>query len=135
MAITPVLKNSGAKIVKKLPVSLAAHTSLLQSVSNDLREELKVINFNLDNLFDVIHNYDLSVSENEERFINCLSMQVCSPVRWIETMQTFKNNNISDVIEVGPGNVLQGLTKRFDKSLRVHSLNNIEDINSIKQVL
>ena len=133
--ITPVLKNSGAKIVKKLPVSLAAHTSLLQSVSNDLREELKVINFNLDNLFDVIHNYDLSVSENEERFINCLSMQVCSPVRWIETMQTFKNNNSSDVIEVGPGNVLQGLTKRFDKSLRVHSLNNIEDINSIKQVL
>ena len=133
--ITPVLKNSGAKIVKKLPVSLAAHTSLLQSVSNDLREELKVINFNLNNLFDVIHNYDLSVSENEERFINCLSMQVCSPVRWIETMQTFKNNNISDVIEVGPGNVLQGLTKRFDKSLRVHSLNNIEDINSIKQVL
>ena len=133
--ITPVLKNSGAKIVKKLPVSLAAHTSLLQSVSNDLREELKVVNFNLDNLFDVIHNYDLSVSENEERFINCLSMQVCSPVRWIETMQTFKNNNISDVIEVGPGNVLQGLTKRFDKSLRVHSFNNIEDINSIKQVL
>ena len=50
-------------------------------------------------------------------------------------MQTFKNNNISDVIEVGPGNGLQGLTKRFDKSLRVHSLNNIEDINSIKQVL
>ena len=39
------------------------------------------------------------------------------------------------IIEVGPGNVLQGLTKRFDKSLRVHSLNNIEDINSIKQVL
>ena len=133
--ITSVLKTSGAKIVKKLPVSLAAHTSLLQSVSNDLREELKVINFNLGNLFNVIHNYDLSVSESEERFINCLSMQVCSPVRWIETMQTFKNNNISDVIEVGPGNVLQGLAKRFDKSLRVYSLNNIEDINSIKQVL
>ena len=133
--ITSVLKTSGAKIVKKLPVSLAAHTSLLQSVSNDLREELKVINFNLDNLFNVIHNYDLSVSESEERFINCLSMQVCSPVRWIETMQNFKKNNISDVIEVGPGNVLQGLVKRFDKSLRAHSLNNIEDINSIKQVL
>ena len=90
---------------------------------------------NLDNLFDVIHNYDLSVSKNEERFIDCLSMQVCSPVRWIETMQIFKNNDISDVIEVGPGNVLHGLVKRFDKTLRVHSFSNIEDINSIKQVL
>ena len=120
---------------KKLPVSLAAHTSLLKSVSNDLREELRGINFNLDNSFDVIHNYDLSVSKNEERFIDCLSMQVCSPVRWIETMQTFKSNDVSDVIEVGPGNVLQGLVKRFDKTIRVHSFSNIEDINSIKQVL
>ena len=133
--ITTVLKTSGAKIVKKLPVSLAAHTSLLKSVSNDLRDELKGIEFNLDNLFDVIHNYDLSVSKNEERLIDCLSMQVCSPVRWIETMQTFKSNDVSDVIEVGPGNVLQGLVKRFDKTIRVHSFSNIEDINSIKQVL
>ena len=133
--ITTVLKTSGAKIVKKLPVSLAAHTSLLKSVSNDLRDELRGINFNLDNSFDVIHNYDLSVSKNEEKFIDCLSMQVCSPVRWIETMQNFKNNEITDVIEVGPGNILQGLVRRFDKTLRVHSFNNIEDINSIKQVL
>ena len=133
--ITTILKTSGAKIVKKLPVSLAAHTSLLKSVSNDLREELRGINFNLDNSFDVIHNYDLSVSKNEERFMDCLSMQVCSPVRWIETMQIFKSNDITDVIEVGPGNVLQGLVRRFDKTLRVHSFSNIEDINSIKQVL
>jgi [acyl-carrier-protein] S-malonyltransferase len=133
--ITTILKTSGAKIVKKLPVSLAAHTSLLKSVSNNLRDELRGINFNLDNSFDVIHNYDLSVSKNEERFMDCLCMQVCSPVRWVETMQAFKSNDISDVIEVGPGNVLQGLVKRFDKSLGVHSFSNIEDINSIKQVL
>ena len=133
--ITTVLKTSGAKIVKKLPVSLAAHTSLLKSASYDLRDELRGINFNLDNSFDVIHNYDLSVSKNEEKFIDCLSMQVCSPVRWIETMQNFKNNEITDVIEVGPGNILQGLVRRFDKTLRVHSFSNIEDINSIKQVL
>ena len=133
--ITTILKTSGAKIVKKVPVALAAHTSLLKSVSNDLRGELRGINFNLDNSFDVIHNYDLSVSKNEEKFIDCLSMQVCSPVRWIETMQTFKSNDVSDVSEVGPGNVLQGLIKRFDKTLRVHSFSNIEDINSIKQVL
>jgi [acyl-carrier-protein] S-malonyltransferase len=133
--ITTILKTSGSKIVKKLPVSLAAHTSLLKSVSNNLRDELRGINFNLDNSFDVIHNYDLSVSKNEERFMDCLCMQVCSPVRWVETMQAFKSNDISDVIEVGPGNVLQGLVKRFDKSLSVHSFSNIEDINSIKQVL
>ena len=49
--ITPVLKKEGAKIVKKLPVSVAAHTSLLKSVANNLKEELKNININLDNEF------------------------------------------------------------------------------------
>ena len=133
--ITPVLKREGAKIVKKLPVSIAAHTSLLKSVTNNLQDELKNININLDNDFDVIHNYDLSISNSKESFINSLSMQVCSPVRWIETMQSFKDQNISDIIEVGPGNVLQGLVKRFDKSLRVHSYDKFEDINLIEQAL
>tara|TARA_B100000900_G_C20096985_1_gene520369 strand:- start:307 stop:462 length:156 start_codon:yes stop_codon:yes gene_type:complete len=50
-------------------------------------------------------------------------------------MQNFKDQNISDIIEVGPGNVLQGLAKRFDKSLRVHSLNHFEDIKLIEQAL
>ena len=101
----------------------------LEGISK-LPKSIKVL---LENL--LRYEDDLSVSKNKERFIDCLSMQVCSPVRWIETMQTFKSNDISDVIEVGPGNVLQGLVKRFDKTLRVHSFSNIEDINSIKQVL
>ncbi len=133
--ITPALKEAGAKIVKKLPVSIAAHTSLLKSVSDKLKGELEDININLENSFDVIHNYDLSISRSQESLINCLSKQVCSPVRWIETMQNFKDQNISDIIEVGPGNVLQGLAKRFDKSLRVHSLNHFEDIKLIEQAL
>ena len=121
--------------VKDLDVSIAFYELLGLKKIRHYDSELRGINFNLDNSFDVIHNYDLSVSKNKERFIDCLSMQVCSPVRWIETMQTFKSNEVSDVIEVGPGNVLQGLVKRFDKTLRVHSFSNIEDINSIKQVL
>ena len=50
-------------------------------------------------------------------------------------MQNFKDQNISDIIEVGPGNVLQGLVKRFDKSMRVHSLDKFEDIKLIEQAL
>ena len=81
------------------------------------------------------NGYDLSISKSEESFIDRLSMQVCSPVRWIETMQNFKDQNITDIIEVGPGYVLQGLVKRYDKSLRVHSLDKFEDIKLIEQAL
>ncbi|MEK9976609.1 MAG: ACP S-malonyltransferase [Gammaproteobacteria bacterium] len=129
------LKDAGAKIVKKLPVSLAAHTSLLRPVADELKDELSKININLTTSFDVVHNYDLSVSENIECRVNALAMQVCSPVRWIETLELFNKKNVTDIIEVGSGNVLSGLVKRFDKSINMHSINNIEDINILKQTL
>ena len=47
----------------------------------------------------------LSVNQRKS-FIDSLSMQVCSPVGWIETMQNaLRIENITDVIEVGPGDM------------------------------
>ena len=133
-AISPVLKNAGAKIVKKLPVSLAAHTSLLEPVSNELSNIISKLIFS-QYAFDIVHNYDLSLSQNGEHLNQVLSKQVCSPVRWIETLEIFKSKNISDIIEVGPGSVLSGLVRRFDKSMNVYSTKSIEDIKSLAQVL
>jgi [acyl-carrier-protein] S-malonyltransferase len=132
--ITPVLKSAGAKIVKKLPVSLAAHTSLLKPVAEELNNLISKIKIN-PHTFDIIHNYDLSVSQGSENLNYVLSQQVCSPVRWIETLEKFKSNNISDIIEVGPGNVLSGLVKRFDKSINVYPTKSIEDIKLLTQAL
>ena len=133
-AIVPILKNAGAKIVKKLPVSLAAHTSLLKPVADELSKELSQLMFK-PHAFDIVHNYDLSVSQDSEHLNQVLSKQVCSPVRWIETLEKFKSNNISDIIEVGPGNVLSGLVKRFDKSINVYPTKSIEDIKMLAQAL
>ena len=77
----------------------------------------------------------MSVSQGNENLNYVLSQQVCSPVRWIETLEKFKSNNISDIIEVGPGNVLSGLVKRFDKSINVYSTKSIEDIKLLTQAL
>ena len=132
--ITPVLKSAGAKIVKKLPVSLAAHTSLLKPVAEELNNLISEIKIN-PHTFDIIHNYDLSVSQENENLKYVLSQQVCSPVRWIETLEKFKSNNISNIIEVGPGNVLSGLVKRFDKSINVYQTKSIEDIKLLTQAL
>lgn len=132
--LTPILKKEGAKIVKKLPVSIAAHTSLLKPVANDLKIELHKIEFN-ENTFDIIHNYNLSVSQKGDELKHVLSQQVCSPVRWIETLEKIKLSKITDIIEVGPGNVLSGLVKRFDKSIAAHSIKTIEDIKIFAQGL
>ncbi len=133
-SITPILKNRGAKIIKKLPVSIAAHTSLLKPVADNLMDELDKIVFN-SNTFDIVHNYDLSINSTGDNLKNVLTQQVCSPVRWIETLEKFKLNNITDIIEVGPGNVLSGLVKRFDKSIVVHSTNTMENMKITTQAL
>ncbi len=132
--ITPILKNKGAKIVKKLPVSIAAHTSLLKSTADELKNELQKIIFK-ENTFDIIHNYDLSISQSGNDLQNVLAKQVCSPVRWTETLEKFKSYNITDIIEVGPGSVLSGLVKRFDKTIATHSTKTIDDIKLFAQVL
>ena len=132
--ITSTLKNAGAKIIKKLPVSLAAHTSLLKDVAEQLKDELKNIKQSSCS-FDVIHNFDLSQAQTEHNLHNVLSKQVCSPVRWIETMEKFQSNNVTDIIEIGPGNVLSGLIKRFDKSINLYSTKTIEDIKIASQAL
>jgi len=132
--ITPVLKKEGAKIIKKLPISIAAHTSLLKPVALELKNELQKIQLN-ENTFDVIHNYDLSTRQKGNDLQNVLAQQVCSPVRWIETLEKFKSNDITDIIEIGPGNVLSGLVKRFDKTIVTHPTTTIEDIKMFTQVL
>jgi malonyl CoA-acyl carrier protein transacylase len=50
-------------------------------------------------------------------------------------MEKFKSNKITDIIEVGPGNVLSGLIKRFDKSINLYSTKTIEDIKLTSQAL
>jgi [acyl-carrier-protein] S-malonyltransferase len=52
-----------------------------------------------------------------------LREQLYRPVRWVETIQTMKNNGIEQIVECGPGKILSGLIKRIDKSLQVMNVN------------
>ena len=110
----------------------------MESKIKDLRQQLFNFKFNKSfnqNDFDIVHNYDLSVSQDGKHLNRVLSNQVCSPVRWIETLEKFKANNISNIIEVGPGSVLSGLVKRFDKSINVYPTKSIEDIKMLAEAL
>ena len=49
--------------------------------------------------------------------------QLYSPVRWTETIELLAKNGCTQVLEIGPGKVLQGLLKRIDKSISCESVN------------
>ena len=45
-----------------------------------------------------------------------LVAQLTAPVRWTQTMQTMMADGATEVTEVGPGKVLQGLFKKVDRA-------------------
>mgnify|MGYP000007564460 CR=1 FL=1 len=120
-------KAAGAKLVKTLPVSVAAHTSIMRNCSNNLHKLLKNINFNKGE-FPVIQNVDASSKTTNDDIIDSLCAQVHSPVLWAKSIENISNLNTNIFIEVGPGNVLSGLNKRIIRDAPVISISDAQKI-------
>ena len=118
-AVNPALelaKEQGAKRALLLPVSVPSHCALMKPAAENLAKALNDITINTPSI-PVIHNASVTSVDSAEEIKQLLAMQLYSPVRWVETVQFFANNNIETLVECGPGKVLAGLTKRIDKSL------------------
>jgi [acyl-carrier-protein] S-malonyltransferase len=105
------LKEAGAKIVKKLPVSGAFHSPLMASAREELDGILDSMTFNKPKA-GVYSNVTGSVSLDPEVIKENLKLQMLKPVRWAQTLQNMQADGASHFVETGPGNVLQGLVKR-----------------------
>src|SRR5205807_9946657 len=80
----------------------------------------------------VIANATAEPNTDPARIVPLLLTQVTSPVRWVETIQKMALNGVDTVIEIGPGKVLTGLTRRIEKGLRAYA---VEDPSGLKAVL
>ena len=80
----------------------------------------------------VIHNVDADYADNIEAIKAKLVEQLHMPVLWTSSVIKMKALGAELLIEVGPGKVLAGLTRRIDKSL---SASAIIDVNSLKSTI
>ena len=127
-------KKKGAKIVKILPVSIAAHTSLMNKCSDILYKEL--INKDLkDSIFPLVHNIDGTSKSSKDDIIDAVCKQVHSPVMWTDTINNIGKLDISVFIEIGPGNVLTGLNKRILKEIPTISISDLKNIDQALELL
>ena len=124
-------QKAGAKKTVLLPVSAPFHCPLMKSAELKLEAELEKVKFKSLS-FPVITNVDAIPIKDGNIARESLRKQVCSPVRWIETMDIFLNYGIKRVIEFGPGRVLSGLIKQFDKSVECFQIN---DLRSLEKTL
>ncbi|WDD97010.1 ACP S-malonyltransferase [Thalassomonas actiniarum] len=120
-------KAAGAKRVMPLPVSVPSHCALMKDAADKLAVELENITFTAPNI-PVINNVDVKVEDDVAAIKQALVKQLYHPVRWTETIEKVAAQGVTDVVEAGPGKVLQGLLKRIDKSLTCIAVNDSDTL-------
>jgi [acyl-carrier-protein] S-malonyltransferase len=110
------MKNAGARRALVLPVSVPSHCSLMTDAAQEFAESVDMVNFIIGNV-DVLHNVDASIAEDINEIKSKLVDQLHKPVLWTSSVQKMQRLGIEKIIELGPGKVLAGLTRRIDRSL------------------
>ncbi len=104
-------KTAGAKMAKRLNVSVPSHCDLMQPISAELAAALARITINPPQI-PVIQNVEASIADSPDTIRAMLVRQVYQPVRWTATLRKLAALNCELSIECGPGKVLTGLAKR-----------------------
>lgn len=112
MRLIEAAPEAGAKRAVKLPMSVPSHCDLLKPAADQFILDLQQVEVNAPQ-FPVIHNVDLAQHSEANAIREALAKQLYSPVRWVETIQWFKQAGVSQILEVGPGKILTGLNKRI----------------------
>lgn len=116
------LTEAGARRALKLPVGGAFHSPLMEPARKELQDAIAATTFN-NPLCPVYQNVTASAVSNPADIQQNLIAQLTAPVKWTQTMKNMVHNNELEVIEVGPGKVLQGLFKKVDRAIPTSSAN------------
>ncbi|MEY3399464.1 MAG: hypothetical protein RL220_2058 [Bacteroidota bacterium] len=114
------LTEAGAKRALKLAVGGAFHSPLMEPARMELQQAIENTVFNLP-ICPVYQNVSAAAVSDPSEIKKNLVLQLTAPVRWTQTMVAMLNDGCSEVIEVGPGKVLQGLFKKVNRDLPVSS--------------
>lgn len=125
-----IAKEKGAKRALVLPVSAPFHSSLMKPASDALRARLNETPMSIPTV-DVVANIDVTVHGEKDAIVNALAQQAAGAVQWVKTIEFFKAQGVTHVVECGPGRVLAGLIKRIDPSIVVMNVNSEESLKSV----
>jgi [acyl-carrier-protein] S-malonyltransferase len=114
----------GAKMAKRIPISVPSHCELMRSAVEKLEKDLAKTPISPPKI-SVIHNFDVSIHHSADEIRQVLLNQLTAPVRWVETIQFLEKNGIQNILECGPGKVLCGLNKRISSTISNHSFDSL----------
>ncbi len=129
-AVTTIAKEMGAKKVLAIPVSGAFHTPLMASARPLLRKALGDVVFRAPEV-PMVANVDARVHGDPADWPGLLSAQLCSPVRWRQTLETLTGLGATTLVELGPGGVLSGLARRAVPDAQAVAVAKPDDLDNL----
>jgi len=130
-AVLEAAQKAGARMAKKLKVSGAFHSPLMDYACAPMRERLAAADIHAGKI-PLVPNVTAMVEKNPETLRELLVRQIVSPVLWTASISTISGMGIKKFIEVGPGNVLAGLCRRIERELEVTSVGTLEQLESYR---
>ena len=115
-------KAAGAKRALPLPVSVPSHCALMKPAADKLAIALENITFN-EPVVPVVNNVDVKCETSAEAIRSALVRQLYNPVQWTKSVEFMAAQGVTQLLEVGPGKVLTGLTKRIVDTLTASAIN------------
>ncbi|HOZ15012.1 MAG TPA: ACP S-malonyltransferase [Tenuifilaceae bacterium] len=114
------LTEAGAKRALKLAVGGAFHSPLMEPARQELEAAINSTPFNRP-ICPIYQNVDAKPTSDPEVIKKNLIAQLTAPVRWTQTAKNMLADGATSFVELGPGNVLQGLIKKVDRNVAAES--------------
>ena len=114
-AACETLKEAGARRALVLPVGGAFHSPLMEPAREELAKAIESTAFTTP-ICPIYQNVTANAVTDPEAIKGNLIKQLTASVRWTQSMQQMIADGAETFVEVGPGNVLQGLIKKIDRS-------------------
>lgn len=112
--------EAGAKRALVLPVGGAFHSPLMEPAREKLANAIASVSFHNPSC-PIYQNVNAQATMDPAIIKQNLLLQLTAPVRWTQTMENMNKLGLAEVVEVGPGKVLQGLFKKINRDLLVSS--------------
>ena len=123
----------GARAIA-LKVSGAWHSPLIQGAEADFKTFLDGVTFHAP-VYPIIHNVTADTAAEPEQIKRLMAAQLCSPVRWYDSVLKMLASGIDVFVEIGPGKVLTGLVKKIVPAGHDVQLFNVYDVKTLEKFL
>ena len=132
-AVSTLAAEKGAKAIA-LKVSGAWHSDLIRGAEDDFNRSLESIVFKTP-VTGIIFNVTAEVETDPDQIRSLMSRQLCSPVKWYDSMQRLIKEEIEVFVEIGPGKVLTGLLRKILPKEYSGTIYNVNSLKTYEKVL